>query len=56
MQDVQVKRLVRRERGKTVDYDVVERPLLARIICYQRLNEEVVAHIVLTASTPIVEA
>ena len=25
-------------------------------ICYQRLNEEVVAHMVLTARTPIVEA
>ena len=38
MEDVQVKRLVKRGRGKTVDYDVYKRPIMARISFPKREN------------------
>ena len=57
MQDVQVKRLVKREKGETVVYDVDKEAIndgsnyfpesgelyYMLTICFQRLNEEVVA-------------
>ena len=71
MQDVQVKKISKEGKGVRLLTMMLIRGhychelfLQNRIItfhdnfyiCYQRLNEEVVAHMVLTSRTPVVEA
>jgi hypothetical protein len=38
MEDVQVKRLVKRGRGKTIDYGVYKRPIMAQFMFPKREN------------------
>jgi len=38
MEDVQVKRLVKRGKGKTIDYDVYKRPIMAQFMFPKREN------------------